>query len=94
MRGHVRLGKSTGAIQQTVDNALALVHLAFFAGLCLSELHSGKYTKELVVFLLFIAASADSCLLAESHGFFCIEQLLLFHGWCFASGPDCLQQRF
>jgi hypothetical protein len=57
-----------------VDNALALVHPAFFADLCLLWLHRKKHTKELLgVFSMLLAALADSCWSAEPRGFFWIE---------------------
>jgi hypothetical protein len=35
LTGHVMFGKNASITQLTVDNALALVHPAFFADLCL-----------------------------------------------------------
>jgi hypothetical protein len=77
-RGHVMFGKSVSITQQTVDDALAWVHLAFFAELHLSWLCREKHAKEpLKVFWLLHVASADSCWLVEPCGFFGIKPLLL-----------------
>jgi hypothetical protein len=61
LRGHIMFRKNISITQQTEDNSLALVHLAFFEDLCLLRLHREKCTKELlVVFWLFLATSRDS----------------------------------
>lgn len=72
LKGHMMFGKSLSMTQQTVDDSLALVRLAFLTGLCLSWLCREKHTKELlVVFWLFLVASV------EPRGFLWIELLLL-----------------
>ena len=67
------------------DDTLALVHLAFFFGFCLSRLCREKCTRDLLaVFQLYLAASM-ALWLVEPHGFFWIEPLLLVQVWCFAN---------
>jgi hypothetical protein len=87
LRGHVMFGKSVSTTQQTVDNALALVRLAFFADLCLLWLQRQKHTKELmVVFWLLLVTSA------EPLSFLWIKSLLM-HVWYLASGLHYWQRR-
>ena len=94
LRRHRTFGNSVSTTQQTADDALALVHLAFFSDLCLLWLHREKCTRELlVVFSLLLATLTDSCWLAELWGFFWIEPLLLIPVLCFAGGLDCRQRR-
>ena len=97
LRGHVIFGKNISITQQTVDNALALVSLAFLVDLHLSQSdfieknapknfswYSGGFWR-------LLQPPADWP--AETRGFFWIEPLLPIHVWCSASGLDCWQQR-
>ena len=97
LRGHMIFGKYISITQQTVDNALALVSLAFLVDLHLSQSdfieknapknfswYSGGFWR-------LLQPPADWP--AETRGFFWIEPLLPIHVWCSASGLDCWQQR-
>ena len=91
------IGKYISITQQTVDNALALVSLAFLVDLHLSqsdfiEKNAPKnFSWYSGGFWPLLQPPADWP--AETRGFFWIEPLLPIHVWCSASGLDCWQQR-
>ena len=97
LRGHVIFGKNISITQQTVDNALALVSLAFLVDLHLSqsdfiEKNAPKnFSWYSGGFWPLLQPPADWP--AETRGFFWIEPLLPIHVWCSASGLDCWQRR-
>lgn len=97
LRGHMIFGKNLSITQQTVDNALALVSLAFLVDLHLSqsdfiEKNAPKnFSWYSGGFWPLLQPPADWP--AETRGFFWIEPLLPIHVWCSASGLDCWQQR-
>ena len=64
------------------DNAVALVHLAFFTYHLLG-LHREIHTEDLLAkFWQLFANPMDLSQLAEPYGFFWFKLLLLNHGWC------------
>lgn len=75
LRGHKMFRKNGSVTRQTVDDALALVHFAFFTN-HLSWHFREKHTKEIrVVFWLLFVTSVDS---EEPPGFFFGSNCCLF----------------
>lgn len=83
------------------DDTVAMVLLALLHDLCLSWLHRKPPKNFLVVFQQLLAASTDSCWLAEPHCFFWVEPVLLFvfgvllGDWTVVSGDkNCPKELF